>query len=95
MTTRPSPDEQLQVIHIDLSRCVGHGKCYGHAPELLDSFDDEGRAEFYAEPIDPNDSARVARAQVAIESCPEDALSWQPYEKPLKTRGAIREERKR
>ena len=66
----------LSVIDNDLSACVGHGKCYGVAPELMEPFDDEGHAVFHADPIDPGDRARVGRAVKAIESCPEGALSW-------------------
>ena len=44
----PSPEEPtgdgLYVVDVDLSRCVGHGKCYGVAPELMRPFDDEGHA---------------------------------------------------
>jgi ferredoxin len=75
-----SASELPQVIHVDLSRCVGHGKCYGVAPDLMAPFDDEGHAEFDAEPIDPSDLKQIARAQVAIDSCPEQALSWQDAE---------------
>jgi ferredoxin len=70
----------MDVIHIDLSLCVGHGKCYGIAPELMTPFDDEGHAEFHGEPIDPEDLKRVARGNIVIDSCPEQALSWRSVE---------------
>lgn len=68
------------VVHVDLGRCEGHGKCYGHAPELFDPFDDEGHARLVGGPIDPADCERVVQAQVAIDSCPEAALSWQAHD---------------
>jgi ferredoxin len=79
MSTSQEPaGSKLQVIHVDLDRCVGHGKCYLIAPELMRPFDDEGRSEFYAAPIDSGDAKRFAEGQAAIETCPEQALSWRP-----------------
>jgi ferredoxin len=69
---------ELRVIHVDLDRCVGHGKCYLVAPDLMRPFDDDGHAEFYANPIDPKDAKRFAKGQAAIETCPEEAPSWRP-----------------
>lgn len=75
----PSPSgQQLQVVDVDLGRCVGHGKCYAVAPELMRPFDDEGHAEFHGEPIDPGDPDRVARGEAVLESCPEEAPRWRP-----------------
>jgi ferredoxin len=68
----------MDVIHVDLARCVGHGKCYGIAPELMEPFDDDGHAAFIGDPIDPGDPKAVARGEAAIQSCPEEALSWRP-----------------
>jgi ferredoxin len=79
MATSKEPiGESRRVIHVDLDRCVGHGKCYGVAPELMQPFDDDGHAEFYAEPLEPGEAKRIARAEAAIASCPEEALSWRP-----------------
>jgi hypothetical protein len=41
-------------------------------------FDEDGRAEFCAEPIDPSDAKRVAKGQAVVESCPEQAPSSRP-----------------
>jgi ferredoxin len=65
----------MSTIAVDLSCCEGHGKCYLVAPDLMRPMDDVGHAEFYADPIDPSDTETLARAQAAIKSCPEQALS--------------------
>jgi ferredoxin len=69
----------LRVVRVDLARCVGHGKCYAVAPELMRPFDDEGHSEFYADPIEADDAKRIALGKAAIESCPEFAPAWRPY----------------
>jgi ferredoxin len=66
----------LRVVNVDLERCVGHGKCYLIAPDLMEPFDDEGHSRFRGDPIETTDSVHVARAQAVIDSCPEEALSW-------------------
>jgi ferredoxin len=66
----------LRVVNVDLERCVGHGKCYLIAPDLMEPFDDEGHSRFHGQPIDPDDSKQLARGQSVIDSCPEQALSW-------------------
>jgi ferredoxin len=66
----------MYVIAVDLTRCMGHGQCYGRAPGLMEAFDDFGHARFSGEPIDPSDDARVAEAKATIRNCPEYALRW-------------------
>lgn len=65
----------MKTIKVDLDLCQGHGRCYAIAPEVLQPFDDHGHAEFVGA-IDEDDAAALKRAEQAIESCPESALSW-------------------
>jgi hypothetical protein len=39
-------------------------------------FDDDGRAEFHAEPIEAGDAKRIAQGEAVIASCPEQAPCW-------------------
>jgi ferredoxin len=65
----------VKVIDVDLDTCVGHGKCYMLAPELFDAIDDDGRAGFVGDPIDPDDPVALAAAERAVAACPEYALT--------------------
>jgi ferredoxin len=60
-------------LRIDGSVCMGHGRCYGIAPDLV-TYDDEGyptiRDEWLAVPSD-----RVADAEEIAATCPEEAIS--------------------
>jgi ferredoxin len=67
-----------RAIRVDLSLCQGHGRCYGAAPELFRPFDDDGHAEFFAPRIEPDDAERIELGEIAIGTCPELALSWEP-----------------
>jgi ferredoxin len=66
----------MRIVAVDMDLCEGHGKCYLTAPDLLRPQDDAGRAEFYADPIDPADTAALRRADATIAGCPERALTW-------------------
>jgi ferredoxin len=60
-------------IAIDADKCMGHGRCYTVAPDLL-TFDDEG---FVAErgrcwELQPDQEAAAAEA---ANSCPEQAIT--------------------
>lgn len=59
-------------ITVNGDRCMGHGRCYTLASELL-SYDDEGyvtiRGELLDVPID-----QLAAAREAVASCPEQAV---------------------
>jgi ferredoxin len=56
----------------DPDRCMGHGRCYSTAPDLL-TYDDEGYVSIRGTVIDvPDDQVEAARE--AIGSCPEQAL---------------------
>lgn len=60
-------------IVIDADRCTGHGRCYSLVPELFDS-DDVGHSVLLAPDAEvPADQLR--QAQVAVDNCPEDAIS--------------------
>jgi ferredoxin len=60
-------------LRIDGDVCMGHGRCYGVAPDLV-TYDDEGfpviRDELFAVPDD-----RVAAAEEVAATCPEEAIS--------------------
>ncbi|MBM9465590.1 ferredoxin [Aeromicrobium sp. YIM 150415] len=59
-------------IEIDGAKCMGHGRCYAVAPDLL-SDDDEGfvaeRGTSWEVPADLLD-----QAQEAADACPEGAI---------------------
>ena len=58
-------------IEIDHDRCTGHGRCYSLAPELFDC-DDEGYGQVLISDV-PADL--VDKAQLAIDTCPERAVT--------------------
>jgi len=61
---------QRPPVEIDRELCVGHGRCYGKAPEMFYADDmGHGHVKDEVEPTDkPTDVARVVRA------CPENAI---------------------
>jgi ferredoxin len=65
------------VLQVDDARCEGHGKCYRVAPDHFRPIDDHGHAGAVGGPVDPLDTAAVAKGDFAIKACPEEALSWQ------------------
>ncbi|MFD1858354.1 ferredoxin [Aeromicrobium camelliae] len=60
-------------IEIDATKCMGHGRCYAVAPDLLTD-DDEGfvaeRGQRWEVPADLLD-----QAQEAVDACPEGAIA--------------------
>jgi ferredoxin len=61
---------------VDGASCMGHGRCYRIAPDLL-TYDDEGYPTIRDELIDvPDDQA--AAAEDAAGTCPEEAISLIP-----------------
>ena len=59
-------------LTVDASSCMGHGRCYVMAPDLLTP-DDEGYVTIRDRTIDvPAD--QVGAAEEAEGSCPEQAL---------------------
>lgn len=61
---------------IDGSSCMGHGRCYRIAPDVV-TYDDEGYPTIRDELFDvPQDQAEAAEELVA--TCPEEAISLIP-----------------
>jgi ferredoxin len=59
-------------LKVDADECMGHGRCYGIAPDLL-SYDDEGYVSIRGQTIDvPADQVELARE--AEDTCPEGAI---------------------
>ena len=60
-------------ITVDGARCMGHGRCYTLAPNLL-SYDEQGYVTIRDTVIDvPED--QIDAAEEAEASCPEEAVS--------------------
>ena len=60
-------------LTVDGASCMGHGRCYQVAPDLL-TFDDEGYVTIRDETIDvPADLLDVA--EEAAGTCPEQAIA--------------------
>ena len=58
-------------ITLNEDRCTGHGRCYSLAPELSDA-DDMGHCVVLHAEVP---AGLEEKAALAINSCPEDALS--------------------
>ena len=60
-------------VTVDAHLCSGHGRCYVLSPELFTSDDDgfcaERGTEFDVDPADEHS------AQLAVDSCPEGAIT--------------------
>jgi ferredoxin len=61
-------------LQIDPGRCQGHAICYLLAPDLF-GVDDEGRGSVIRAAMNSDDDQ--AQAAVAIDRCPELAISLQ------------------
>jgi ferredoxin len=59
-------------LTVDGTSCMGHGRCYMLAPDLLDC-DDEGYVTIRDQAIDVPDD-QVAAAEEAAGTCPEQAI---------------------
>jgi ferredoxin len=60
-------------LTVDGNSCMGHGRCYMMAPDLL-AFDDEGYVTIRDQTIDvPAD--HVEAAEDAAGTCPEQAIT--------------------
>jgi ferredoxin len=57
-------------LSVDQVKCTGHGRCYDLAPELFDE-DDAGRCVLLHADV-PGELE--AKAQVAADNCPEEAI---------------------
>lgn len=53
------------------SKCVGHGRCYSVAPELI-SYDDDGYA--VRDQAVPLEGDQIAAAREAVVACPQQAV---------------------
>jgi ferredoxin len=63
-------------LEVDGPSCMGHGRCYVMAPDLLTS-DDEGYVTIRGQAIDvPAEQAEPA--EDAAGTCPEQAISLIP-----------------
>jgi ferredoxin len=63
-------------ITVDGDSCMGHGRCYTLAPDLLD-YDDEGYVTIRDQTIDvPAD--QIEAAEDAEGTCPEQAITLLP-----------------
>lgn len=58
-------------LRVDRTACAGHGLCYGHAPDIVDS-DDQGYPVVL---VDTIPDGEVANAHAIVAMCPERALS--------------------
>ena len=61
------------LISIDSAKCMGHGRCYTVAPDLL-SDDEEGFVAQSGQTWEVPDGLR-AQAEEAAENCPEMAIA--------------------
>ena len=63
-------------LSVDGKSCMGHGRCYLMAPDLL-GYDDEGYVTIRDQTIDvPAD--QVEAAEDAAATCPEQAITLIP-----------------
>jgi ferredoxin len=58
-------------LRIDESVCTGHGRCYSLVPDLFEP-DDRGYGVVI---VDPVPESQRAQAVVAVQNCPERAIS--------------------
>ncbi len=58
-------------VVIDEGLCTGHGRCYAMVESLF-SPDERGRGVVTAGELD---SSSVVEAQIAVDSCPEQAIA--------------------
>ena len=58
-------------ITVDAEKCMGHGRCYTVAPDLL-TYDEEGFVTIRGQVVEVPPEQEAA-AREAVESCPEQA----------------------
>jgi ferredoxin len=64
---------EVMKMCVDADLCMGHGRCYRIAPDLL-TYDDEGYVSIRGQTIDvPEDQRELA--EEAEGTCPEGAIS--------------------
>jgi ferredoxin len=59
-------------VHVDETRCQGHGRCYDLAPDLFEP-DEIGNSHERNDGIVPTGSEQLARR--AVLNCPERAIT--------------------
>jgi ferredoxin len=59
-------------LSVDSARCMGHGRCYASAPDLL-SYDDEGYVTARGQVVDVPET-QLSAARDAAANCPESAI---------------------
>ena len=60
-------------VRVDLSLCVGHGRCYALAPDLFDE-DDRGHCVLLRQQVPPE---LEGQARLGEQNCPEGAITIQ------------------
>ena len=63
-------------LTVDGANCMGHGRCYQMAPDLL-TYDDEGYVTIRDQAIDVP-AGQVEAAEAAEGTCPEQASKLSP-----------------
>jgi ferredoxin len=58
-------------VHVDLEKCVGHGRCYELGPDVFEE-DERGHCRLRSEVVPPE---LAAQARAGEANCPEDAIS--------------------
>ncbi len=58
-------------VRVDLSVCVGHGRCYALAPDVFED-DERGHCQLLLESVPPD---LEKQARMAEANCPEGAIS--------------------
>ncbi len=58
-------------VRVDLSVCVGHGRCYALAPDVFGD-DERGHCKLLLESVPPD---LEKQARMADANCPESAIS--------------------
>ena len=58
-------------VRVDLSLCVGHGRCYALAPDVFED-DERGHCKLLRESLAPE---HEKQARMAEANCPEGAIS--------------------
>ena len=60
-------------VLVDGASCMGHGRCYGIAPDLF-TYDDEGYPTIRDELVEVSEDLAAA-ADEAAGTCPEEAIT--------------------
>lgn len=58
-------------VAVDSDRCMGHGQCYAHAPDVYTP-DEEGYCRVLMHDVDGD---KLQQAREGAEACPESAIT--------------------